>query len=292
MPFNFVFTPASGAITGTGALTPTMPFTTASGSVTTPGSWTETGGATISTTTMGTITAPAPVWFEATSLTGFDTASGSPYDPQAIDIVYVWTVQGSPIPAFTAPQNMVTGWNNPNVMYGKHVSFAFPSAGTYVVELRCYELTSGKSTPLTGGGVISTTVNVAAPSYSAANTVVFASDGNFTGAPSHDVANRATTISGLQTIINGKTSAGFRLSFKPGDTVANFRLFIDGPLLEYVDTWTAGSIATLDCGFISLSETPGFETGFEAPCTGQIIFRDLKFQGGWNKSYEIGSSRS
>ena len=252
------------------------------------GSWTETAGATISTVTMGTITAPAPVWFEATSLTGFDTSSGSPYDPQAIDIEFIWTVQGAPLSAFSAPQNMVTGWNDPNTMYGKQVSFCFPQAGSYTVELRAYERSSGKSTALTGGGVISTTVVVAAPSYSSGNTVVFSSDGDFTGAPA---GTQISSLSALNSEIASRTSAGFRLSIKPNVTHPDFRCYISGNgLLEYVDTWTAGEKATLEMDFQGFgADVAGFEWEIGGTTsTGQITFRDLKFISNWDPQTETG----
>ena len=67
------------------------------------------------------ITAPAAIWLEAIGLSGFDVSSPGPgetYDPTFHEITYVWTIQGSPLADYTAPQNMIPSWNNPYVCYG------------------------------------------------------------------------------------------------------------------------------------------------------------------------------
>ena len=84
------------------------------------------------------ITAPSGVWFEAIQIQDFNVSGPGPgevYDPSFHEITYIWTVRGQPLPAFSAPENMDTGWNNPNLAYGRKIAFHFAQPGTYAIDL-------------------------------------------------------------------------------------------------------------------------------------------------------------
>ena len=102
-----------------------------SGSV---GSWGQaegTGTVSITVDKPATAFAPAQVWVEATGHSGLASFedSGVQYDGSFHEYYHVWTVNGQPLSAFQAPQNMVNGWNNPNVAYGQYAAFCFPDPG-------------------------------------------------------------------------------------------------------------------------------------------------------------------
>ena len=86
--------------------------------------------------------APAAVWLTATDASGFTLGTapaGASYDPAFHEITYVWTVRGAPLTPLSAPENMVSGWNDPNTAYGAEVAFAFPDPGTYTIDLWCVD---------------------------------------------------------------------------------------------------------------------------------------------------------
>lgn len=233
-------------------------------------------------TTAPNLVAPAPVWLEAIGLSGFNVpggpAPGETYDPSFHEITYVWTIDGAPLPAYAAPQNMVEGWNNPNVAYGKRVGFCLTEARSYTINLWAID-TDGTI------GVASTTLTVQSPNsaYSAANTVVFAPDGNFSGAPA---GTQVTSLSALDSVISSR-SAATRLSIKGGADIANFSLRVSGGRLTHLDTWD-GTEATVraaaDNGTAMLRWTGAGES--------QITIQNIRFLGNWNAAEELGVTNS
>lgn len=232
----------------------------------------------IQVTTAPNIVAPAPVWLEAVGLSGFDVgggpAQGETYDPSFHEITFVWTVEGAPLAPYAAPENMVLGWNNANVAYGKRVGFCLTEARSYTINLWAVDA-SGTT------GVASTTITVESPDshYTEANTVVFASDGDFSGAPAGmRVSNQALLEGVLETRFNPT-----RLSIKGGEVLSDFALRVNSGRLTHVDTWD-GTEATLraapDNDIAMLRWTGTGET--------QITLQNLSFVGNWDATEELG----
>lgn len=238
----------------------------------------------IEVTSAPVITAPAAIWLEATELSGFDVSSptnGETYDPTFHEITYVWTIQGSPLADYTAPQNMVPSWNNPNVTYGKRAAFCLTDPGTYVIELWAVD---GSGTT----GTAQTTIVVANADslYPGNRTIVFADDGNFSGAPSG--ANQVSTLSALQSAIH---SAGVptRVLFKRGETVLNVDLTSSpgsGGRIDHIGAWGTGAAPVLrperfNNGNMISWRSSGPEN--------QITVENIKVQGYWDPDTETGT---
>ena len=252
----------------------------ASGSVSTWGQNSMASAGIQTTTQSPVVTAPAPVWFEANNLSGFNVDDGPPqgenYDPSFHEITYVWKILGAPLLPWSKVSNLVNGWNNPNVAYGKRVAFCFPEPGTYTIELWAVDSEGTTATETT-----SVTVTSGPDAFSPANTIVFAQDGNFAGAPT---GSQVTTISSLRSLIESR-SAPTRVSFKPSEIVPNVDLRVDNGYMTYVDTWTPGSTVELHVPRTGVSTM--FTYWNDAQDT-NITFRDLVMKADWDPTTETG----
>lgn len=233
------------------------------------------------------ITAPAPIWLEAVELAGFAVpggpAPGRTYDPSFHEITYVWRVQGSPLAPYSAPQNMVVGWNDPNVAYGKRAAFCFPDPGTYVVDLWAVDATG------TTGTARATVVVAPADSlYPGVRTIVHAADGNFAGAPAGAV--QVSGLQALQSAIHG-AGAATRVLFKRGETLIDVDLISrpsgsNSGRIDHIGAWGTGSVPVLrprrfDGGNMITWRSSGPET--------QITVENVRIEGWWNPETETGS---
>lgn len=233
-------------------------------------------------TTAPIVTAPAPVWVEAIELSGFDVPGGAGpnevYDPSFHEITYIWTVQGAPLAPYTAPENMVSGWNNPNVAYGKKAAFCFPDPGTYTIELWAVDA-SGTT------GIASTVISVANATslYPADRTIAFAGDGNFSEAPSG--AQQVSSVSALENAISAANHP-LRVLFKRGQTVTNMRLRTSGGRLDHIGAFGTGSAPALRP--IEYDTSDSIQWSSSGPET-QITISGLKFEGFWDPTTETGS---
>ena len=233
------------------------------------------------------VTAPAAVWLEAIGLSGFGVPAGpgpgEVYDPSFHEITFIWTVQGAPLAPYAAPQNMVSGWNNPNVTYGKRAAFCFPDPGTYTIDLWAVDASG------TTGTARATIVVASADSlYPGNRTIAFAGDGNFSGAPSG--AQQVNTLSALDSAVHA-ASVPTRVLFKRGETVLNVDLIsrVSGAStgrLDHIGAWGTGAAPVLrpkpfDTGNMIIWRSSGPET--------QITIEGVKVEGYWNPETETGS---
>ena len=242
------------------------------------------GSLSILTIAPGVITAPAGIWFEVTNIAGFAAAGGPApgevYDPSFHEITFIWTVNGSPLAPYTAPQNMVQGWNDPNHAYGKKVAFHFPDPGTYQIDLWAVDR-NGTT------GTASTTLVVADPDslYPGTNTVCFSNDPGETWAGEKPGCQRITSYGSLQGAID---SAGgpLRILFKRGQTIEDdSRLRVDtgSRWLNHIGAWGSGAkpvIVPRRSGFL-------YEFKNANPVT-HFTVADIRFQGGWDAASETG----
>lgn len=235
-------------------------------------------------TTQPVITAPAPVWLEAIGISGFNVVGGpgpgAVYDPSFHDITYVWTIRDAPLPPYQNVQNLVDGWDNANVAYGKKVAFRFPNPGIYEIDLLAVD-----SDGTEGRASASVTVVPSGDVYAAANTIVFAQDGNFAGAPG---GQQVTSIPALKAAIQARTTAT-RISFKPGEVIQNVDLYINEGRFSYMDTWTPGSKVTLKARKDTGDGVPQLSFGDDFSDT-QVTLRDIAFEGDWDPTTETGDT--
>ena len=265
---------ASGASV---ALSSTQGDNTASNSV---ASWAQEPMGTIDIlqSTQFTITAPAPVWLEARNPAGFNVSEpgSGVYDPSFHDITYIWTVRGSPLSNYSRVENMVASWQDANVAYGKKVSFRFPNPGTYDIDLWCVDR-FGVTAEAT------TQVVVIAPSFAASDTIVYAADGVFTGAPA---GTQISSMAALETEIQSRSNPT-RVSFKPGETVNDVLLDPRSGNIIRIDTWTEGSKAKLKPRKDLGGSYP--QLHFRDTCViSQLTIRDIVFADDWDPTTETG----
>lgn len=261
----------------------------------------DTGGFTVSVSSQDLIVAPAPIWVDMSNPTGFEDEDANPIsepaDPAAWDPTFhkitwitiverrtstspdVWTQMTGAYPRVV---NMVTAWNQAYVGYGKRVAFRLPDPGVY--RFRTWAVDMQGNTGL----VTSSTVTVLNPdvAFSAANTIIYAGDGDFTGAPAG--STQVSTMAALNTAI-GSRSAPTRIRFKPGETVTG-ELRIDTPTdrAEYCDTWVPGEKVFRR---ETLQRTTSFMYYFndEAVQT-QTTWVDHTFIADWDETTETGDS--
>lgn len=237
------------------------------------------GNVEIQTIAPTSLAAPSAVWFEAINTSGFNVADGpapgETYDPSFHEITYIWTVRGKPLTAFTAPENMVDGWNDPNLAYGKKVAFLFNDPGSYTVDLWAVDPTGATA-------IAEASVTVADPDvlYSGSNTVCVSLNGGWAG--EKPGCQRVTSLAGLESTLNS-ASAPMRVLFKRGQTVPDVELLIGNSNVRYFGAWGSGAKPIL------------------RPTHGQHILRfsnsvpmeeftvtDIAFLGGWDPASETG----
>lgn len=192
----------------------------ASRSVATWGENTVTGSLEILQIEAQAVPAPTAVWFEAINLSGFDVAGGpgpgQVYDPSFDGITYVWTVEGQSAQSFEVP-NLVTGWDNARIAYGKKVAFFFDQPNT-TYTIRCWAIDRSGNR----GEATTVFVTQSADSlYPGAATICLDPSGSFAGAPAG--AQLVTSVSAMQSAIWGATSSR-RVLIARGQDIPNFVL--------------------------------------------------------------------
>lgn len=249
------------------------------------------GTVSITKTEPPVIVAPAGVFFEATSQSGFTGLSTAPtgtgYEPEYHEITYIWTVRGSPLSAFTAPVNMVSGWNNPNVAYGPKVAFCFPDPGSYDVDLWCVG-------PNGETAVSTASVTVLDPDtvYSGTNTIAYDETATYTGKPTG--AQEVSTWSALETAI-GAASAPVRIVFPRGQTstaTSQILMSATGDYLNHIGAYGTGAKPIIDSTLLSKSsgvfKYSGSSGGTVSNSTEYVNVADIDWRGSWNAEHEIG----
>lgn len=234
------------------------------------------------------ITAPTGVWFEATDITGFNVAGpgqGAIYDPSFHEITYIWTVRDAPLLPYSAPQNMVAGWNNPNVAYGRKVALHFPDPGTYTVDLWAVD---SDGTTATSSQVV--TVVDADAIYPGTQTVCFSNDPAETWADEKPGCQRATAFYQLSSAV---LNAGgpLRILFKRGQNipksqVERVRVNSSVEWMNHIGTWGSGAKPIINC----LDNQFVFQISGNAANNPveQLTIENIDFRGDWDAASETG----
>lgn len=237
------------------------------------------GSVDILTVASSSQTAPAGVWFEAINVADFtferDSGTGNAYDPSFHEITYIWTVRGNPLAAFTAPENMVTGWNDPNTAYGKKVAFLFNDPGTYTVDLWAVSPTGTTA-------IAEASVNVADPDtvYPGTNTICYSTGGSWSG--EKPGCQRITSVAALQSALQAAATPP-RVLFKRGQTITDMELFVNGGLLGYVGAWGTG-----DKPIVRSAHTKNAIQFWNQTSITDFTITDIDFRGGWDAASETG----
>lgn len=264
----------------------------------------DTGNLTATVTTQSTVVAPAPIWLEASSPTGFEDEDGNGltevdpntgYDPTFHKITYIWIAEER---TSTSPDvweqmtgsyprviNMVTAWNQAYVGYGKRVAMRIPDAGTY--RFRCWAVDMQGNTGLATTATV--TVQTREAAYAQADRIVVATDSDFTGAPASDVGNRVSSVSALNTLLQAATTPKW-VSFKNGDVHDGVVIQPAAGYCDRLDTWdlagskveimapAGGSVGQINFNDETLSQ--------------QCTFENIWFKGEWDDVTETGDTRS
>lgn len=237
-------------------------------------------------TTQNVVTAPAAVWVDGHTYSGFAAAesSGTYYESDFHEITtihYLELSDGTPNPLsnFVAPMNMLAAWDNPNVAYGRNTAFCITDPGSYRIRTWCVDRLGATAQ------TISSTITVADPdtTYSGTDTICFADDADFTGKKTG--ATEISTISALKTELDGR-SAPTRVLFKRGeDIVVTGGLQIDsGTRGTHFGAWGAGAKPIL---------RPEYDTDYvitlnQNHAEVQFTFDQLDFRGEWDSTKELG----
>ena len=241
--------------------------------------------------------APAQVWLKAVNHSGlaaFDD-NGTVYDGAHHEYFHVWSINGKPLSAFSAPVNMVTGWNNPNVAYGREVAFCLTEPGNYVIDLWVVDkngVTASKSTE-------TITVVDSAEMYPGAGTICVAQDGDFTGAPSGAV--EILTMQALENYLKGNAGP-FRVLFKRGQvydfdnmTSAYWLRLPDAREVEYIGAFGSGAKPILKdpSEYVrsngKLRDSNGLIAAWDASAVLGLTVTDVDFQGDFDPAAETGA---
>lgn len=176
--------------------------------------------------------APLSVFFDASGTTAVSLTS-KPFH----ELVYVWSF-GDTAGGATWTYGARAGLSK-NQAFGPVASHVFETAGSYTVTLTVFHYDSG-GTMSSASTTKSITVTDADTYFSGTNTIVFATDGVFTGKPT---GAQEVTTSDYATAINTYRGTGKRLLFKKGQTftaTADATINVDGPGI--VGAWGTGAI--------------------------------------------------
>lgn len=197
--------------------------------------WNSSASVRITATRSNQRLAPDPVWF-STTVSGFDVdgpAPGEVYDPRIHEIWYFWEfyVGDSTPRRWNSPENIPDGHNDRRVGYGPWPCHVFREPGTYRVAVTAIDRSGNMATD-----EVTVIVGSADLYYSAAQTIVVSSDGDFAGAPPHQIGNRHSDLDGAllsyaamsgegRVVVKRGTSYTMPTSRQwDGNSFANFRL--------------------------------------------------------------------
>ncbi len=254
------------------------------------GSGPVTGNASVtaSLTTQPVVTAPAPVWCEATGMSGFDVdgpAGGEVYDPQFHEIFYLWTVQGAPLAPYAAPENMATGWNNANVARGRKVAFALTAPGSYTVELFAVD-SSGNI----GVDTSQVTVVDADTLYPGPQTICVSNDPGETWVGEKPGCRRMSTFLEINTAVQSETLP-LRVLWKRGQEwafgdVSLLRVNSASHRLDHMGAWGSGANPI----FNTPDDAYTFQISAQASNNPirQFTCEHIEFRSDWDAETELG----
>ena len=224
--------------------------------------------------------APAGVWFEAVDPAGFESAAplpGAAYDPRFHQITYLWTIRGSPLRPYGAPENMVDTWNNPNRAWGRQVAFVFPEPGSYLVELRAIDRSGNVAVAETRITVVDSDI-----AYPGAQTICVSKDPGETWAGAPPGARRVQSPSELQAAIV-RAAEPQRVLFRRGQSFNMPAIDLGEGPVGYVGAWGEGGRPTL----VPSDDQIMLRLGRRSR-TRQFTVANVNFRGGWDPTTETG----
>lgn len=238
-----------------------------------------TGTLNISQTAQDQVTAPAGVWFEATDIAGLAVQenTGGGYDPSFHEITFVWTVRDTPLPVYTAPQNIVTGWNDANLAYGKKVAFTFPTAGQYTIDLWAIDANGATATAEKTITVVDT-----ASVYPGALTLCYSHDPSEDWTEEVPGCQRVTSLSQAQNAM-ANASQPTRLLLKRGQSIDDFYISLGASNLGHLGAWGSGVTPIVRTGANAYTLR-----AFQSTPQTQVTVENIDFRGGWDSTTETG----
>lgn len=232
-------------------------------------------------------TAPGPMRVKATVTGLTHDAADANHDPAYTQITYIWTLQkwnGSAyvtatLPAFTNPR-LVTGWNNPNTMYNREVTFSITEPGQY----RAHCLAVDRNGDWGEGTSTVYTYDDPDTVYATTQTYVVSDGADYTGKPTGAVE---ITSSGVQSAINGSTSGSpRRILFRAGETFTSLRMLLgSGDYVPFIGSFGTGAKPIFDHDAIDSNNWEHFhvESGYSGD---QVTLNGLDLRGGWDATTE------
>lgn len=276
MALDFAFQGISGG--GGGFSDPPLPAGAASGTLTMIKHTAETiSGA--------PIVGPAQVHLEFGGVTNLASAQrgGAVYDFRLHEYHFYHYIEGAPLNAMTAPSNLKTGWNNPNIGYGPNPSFCLPyRSAPYVI----WSIVVDR---FGAWALTSTTVQVLNPDavFPGAQTICYSPGGDFANKPTG--AAEETSLSTLQSTLNS-ASQRMRVVLPRGEAISDFDIsFSSGARLDALGAYG-------NALFMPVVRPPKFSAGSSNMLSwrrdgpeDQITIDGIWFQGHWEPDTETGS---
>jgi len=235
------------------------------------------------TETQTEVVAPAGVWFEAGSYSGFnvseDLTTDQTYDPSEHGIFHAWDFDDAG--TFNTVLNMPTAWNNKNVDYGKRVYHVFDTPGTYSVTLWAVDSEGNV-------GVRTKDVVVQDPAvlYSGSRTICVSNQSDWTGAPAG--AQQVTSLSAAQSAFAALGQTG-RILLKRGETYNEQVRWTTGMANWHVGAYGPGSTKPVVTTVGNNTIFAGSSNSASNPA--DIIHWGIRFAGDWDATQEVGDPR-
>lgn len=229
--------------------------------------------------------APAQVWMKATNIVGLNpfNLTGLVYEGEFHEYFYYWEVRGQPLAPFSSPENMITEWNNPNVMGGQEVGFCLTDPGSYIIDLMVVDKQGvtavAESMPIT--------VLSMEDQYPLSDRVYVSFAGDFSEVPVGGVT--ASTRAQLDAAVLANGSSNTALLINRGEVYEEFRYInSDQKRCSYIGAY--GSAATKpilrpeygvkQSSIMSITSGVGLKT---------VVTTGLRFEGDWDVTNESGS---
>ena len=212
--------------------------------------------------------APLSVFFDASGTTAASLTS-KPFH----ELVYVWSF-GDTAGGATWTYGARSGLSK-NQAFGPVASHVFETAGSYTVTLTVFHFDSG-GTMSSASTTTSITVTNADTVFSGTNTIVFATDGVFTGKPT---GAQEVTASDFASAVNTYQASGKRLLFKKGQTFTNTSVARLSVGSSQIGAWGSGAKPIVN---LSASVPSLVFSGETTPNITDMVAMDIDFRGGGN----------
>lgn len=233
--------------------------------------------------------APCHIWVQATGHSGLASfeESGTHYDGATHEYYHFWTINGEPLPNYTAPTNLISQWKSANQFQGKRACIPLTAPGNYVIDLVVVDRLGNIAVASTS------TITVADPDlhFADADTVYVDQSGTHTGVPS--ASGKVSSLAGLWAYLN-INQRPHRVRLKRGDDYSEDEYLRVGSArqMAHIDAWGSGAKPIVRC--TNNPDHVYFDRAcveyFTIPGIDQYSVSNLDLRGDWDSATESGNN--